>query len=148
MTRVHDSGPSDAASHVEAESQGFGSDAWSLTQLEASLARPHGISLLARDEQTGRVRGACLGWCVAGEAELERIVVVPSGRRAGCGGLLLDEFLERCRAGSGGRVFLEVRSSNEAAIGLYLSRAFSEVGRRRRYYRDGEDAVIMALDLS
>jgi [ribosomal protein S18]-alanine N-acetyltransferase len=44
------------------------------------------------------------------------------------------------------RATLEVRLSNEAAIGLYHQFGFEDVGLRRRYYADtGEDALIMWL---
>ena len=48
------------------------------------------------------------------------------------------------------RVYLEVRPSNPAAIALYHSEGFNEIGRRPRYYpaKDGrEDAIVMALEL-
>lgn len=40
---------------------------------------------------------------------------------------------------------LEVRTSNEAAQALYRQLGFEPVGLRRRYYKNGEDAVIMTL---
>lgn len=46
--------------------------------------------------------------------------------------------------GSGvAEVFLEVRSDNVPARGLYVRCGFEEVGLRRRYYADGTDAVVM-----
>ena len=42
-------------------------------------------------------------------------------------------------------VTLEVRVSNEPAIALYRSFGFEEAGIRKRYYGDGEDALIMWL---
>ncbi len=47
---------------------------------------------------------------------------------AGLGGDLLD-------FASGGTVFLEVRTDNEAAIALYESVGFVNIGLRKRYYR-------------
>jgi len=48
---------------------------------------------------------------------------------------------------AGGTVFLEVRTDNEAAIGLYESLGFVNVGLRRRYYRSsGADAYTMRRD--
>ena len=45
---------------------------------------------------------------------------------------------------SGGVVFLEVRTDNEAAIRLYQSAGFVNVGLRKRYYRvSGADAYTM-----
>ena len=57
---------------------------------------------------------------------------------------MLTELLEYA---SGGAVFLEVRTDNEAAIGLYESLGFVNVGVRRRYYRaSGADAYTMRRD--
>ena len=42
---------------------------------------------------------------------------------------------------------LEVRESNLKAKALYQKLGFFEVKRRRRYYEDGEDAIVMTLDL-
>ena len=38
---------------------------------------------------------------------------------------------------------MEVRDGNAAARALYRSAGFAEVGRRRRYYPDGEDAILL-----
>ncbi len=49
------------------------------------------------------------------------------------------------------RVFLEVRPSNAAAVALYHSEGFNEIGRRPRYYpaQNGrEDALVMAMELA
>ena len=48
------------------------------------------------------------------------------------------------------RVFLEVRPSNTAAIALYDSAGFNEIGKRPNYYpgpRGREDAIVMAMEL-
>ena len=42
-------------------------------------------------------------------------------------------------------VLLEVRASNLAAQALYARLGFERVGLRKRYYADGEDAVLMTL---
>jgi ribosomal protein S18 acetylase RimI-like enzyme len=43
---------------------------------------------------------------------------------------------------------LEVRASNQRALGFYRSLGWSETGRRPRYYADPEeDAVLMSLEL-
>jgi ribosomal-protein-alanine N-acetyltransferase len=39
--------------------------------------------------------------------------------------------------------FLEVRKSNTAAIGLYERFNFKRIHIRKKYYSDGEDAIIM-----
>ena len=49
--------------------------------------------------------------------------------------IMLEKGCERC--------FLEVRKSNLPAKACYLSCGFKPIGERRRYYKDGEDAIIM-----
>ena len=45
--------------------------------------------------------------------------------------------------------FLEVRESNVFARGMYDKFGYVEVGRRKHYYKDnGEDAILMSLDLT
>jgi len=44
--------------------------------------------------------------------------------------------------------FLEVRRSNRGARNMYESYGFAEIGVRPRYYEDGEDAVVMLLEIS
>ena len=70
--------------------------------------------------------------------------VEESRRRQGVGGKILDALLDEANRGE--NIFLEVRASNEAAIRLYASRGFTEVARRRNYYKKpAEDAVIMMV---
>ncbi len=45
-------------------------------------------------------------------------------------------------------VLLEVRASNQPAMQLYKSMGFQRVGLRQEYYHDGEDAVLMTLELA
>jgi ribosomal-protein-alanine N-acetyltransferase len=40
-----------------------------------------------------------------------------------------------------------VRPSNQAALELYRAQGFRPLGRRRGYYQDGEDALILGRDL-
>ena len=72
----------------------------------------------------------------------------PDQRRRGLGQWLLRRILREARD-QGCRVArLEVRPSNTAALALYRRHGFSEIGRRKDYYRqDGEDAVIMEASL-
>ncbi|MGY5190490.1 UNVERIFIED_CONTAM: GNAT family N-acetyltransferase, partial [Bacillus amyloliquefaciens DSM 7 = ATCC 23350] len=59
----------------------------------------------------------------------------------GIGKRMLAELLDHAK---GGTVCLEVRTDNEAAIKMYESFGFTNVGLRRRYYRaSGADAYTM-----
>ena len=54
------------------------------------------------------------------------------------------ERLDSCRpGGAASTAMLEVRASNMAAVALYEQLGFQHVGRRKGYYADGEDALLM-----
>ena len=75
------------------------------------------------------------------EYEVHTIGVDPALQGQGIGRRLLDELLNFA---DGGVVYLEVRTDNEAAIALYRSMGFEQVGLRKRYYRvSGADAYTM-----
>ena len=89
---------------------------------------------------------ARLGLLPPHEYEIHTIGVDPACQRQGIGRRLLDRLLEF--AGSG-TVFLEVRTDNAAAIELYRSAGFVQVGLRKRYYRvSGADAYTMRREAS
>ncbi|MEJ7757702.1 MAG: GNAT family N-acetyltransferase [Nocardioidaceae bacterium] len=93
-----------------------------------------------RDEQL--VGYAVLG--VAGEsAEVRRIAVAAGSQRCGVGTSLLAELLASARQRGCSEVFLEVHPDNAAAAGLYARFEFAELYRRRRYYADGSDALVL-----
>ena len=60
--------------------------------------------------------------------------------------LMAEARVEAERASARGLV-LEVRPSNRRAIRLYRYLGYDVVGRRPRYYADGEDALVMTLEL-
>jgi len=73
------------------------------------------------------------------------LAVSASRRREGIGLALMDAVL-RYLSRETERVSLQVRVGNSAAIGLYRQFSFREEGTVRRYYPDGEDALVMILD--
>jgi ribosomal-protein-alanine N-acetyltransferase len=85
---------------------------------------------------------------VAGEAELLNIAVQPSARRRGLALALLLHAQDQAAAAGAERMFLEVRADNAAALALYRSAGWEQVGIRKRYYsEDGADAIVMSIDL-
>ncbi len=82
---------------------------------------------------------------VAGEAHILNLCVDPKFRQLGYGEQLLDELLSRARDMEVREIFLEVRPSNDTAIGLYRKKSFRLIASRPAYYqaREGrEDAAV------
>ena len=88
-------------------------------------------------------------WHFVDEIHLGTIVSHPAVRGKGIGELLLVNVLGRAHTLKAETVTLEVRPSNHPARALYEKYFFKEVGYRKNYYKDKEDALIMttpALD--
>jgi [ribosomal protein S18]-alanine N-acetyltransferase len=82
----------------------------------------------------------------AGEAHILNLCVGEAYRCRGVGKHLLGVLIERAAAAGMGEAFLEVRPSNTAAIRLYQSLGFEQVGMRRGYYQAAsgrEDAAVL-----
>jgi len=101
-------------------------------------------------ENGGGIVGHGVLSVVLDECHVLNVCVLPSRQGCGIGREILRHLLGIGRLRAATRVFLEVRSSNAPAIGLYRSEGFDAIGIRRGYYphSDGrEDALIMAKDL-
>jgi [ribosomal protein S18]-alanine N-acetyltransferase len=93
-------------------------------------------------------RGPVLGyagfWLLVDDAHIATIAVHPRWRGRGLGELLLLSLFDRGAEQGARRATLEVRVSNQAALGLYHKYGFEIASRRRHYYADNnEDAYIM-----
>lgn len=76
------------------------------------------------------------------------VAVLPQYRRRGIGRILVEESLKGIRARQCVEMYLEVRCSNIGAVKLYEDMGFVIRQQLRSYYRDGEDAYLMAIEFS
>lgn len=138
--------PADLSALVDIEREAF-PDPWSRTMLEAELESPYGFQLVASESEDRPPVAYAVFRTAAEEAELLRLAVLPTVRGRGYGRVLLDRGLERLAWEGIGGCFLEVREDNEHARRLYEQAGFACTGRRRRYYRDGADALVYVRTL-
>jgi ribosomal-protein-alanine N-acetyltransferase len=119
----------------------------SLAALTRLLAKPAGRAWAISDEQD--VKGVVWFSIVQDEAEIIDIRVDERYRRSGIGESLLTQSFKKLRFSKIRSVFLEVRSSNTAALALYEKLGFAMMGRRENYYKTAtgrEDALTMRCD--
>lgn len=135
----------DVAAVAAIEREVFG-DPWSEGEFAAVLDLPHAIFLVGLD-LLSRVAGYAVVSCLVDESEILNIAVTPGSRRSGLGARMLDAAMAEARVRGARKFFLEVRESNLAARALYESRGFTQLSRRKGYYRNpAEDALLLRLE--
>ena len=120
-------------------------EAWTAPQCAGLLPMPGVWLTLARCD--GKVVGFALSRLVAGEAELLLLAVSGDEQGRGIGRKLVERFVEDSASRGAERLHLEVRDGNPA-VALYRRMDFSEVGRRRNYYRGPAGNLHDALTLA
>jgi [ribosomal protein S18]-alanine N-acetyltransferase len=95
----------------------------------------------------GQVISYMVVYMVLEEAHMANIAVAPEYQGHGLGKWMLQQAVHLADIHHCEMMYLEVRVSNYRAIDLYKKSGFIELGVRRRYYEDNEDALLMGLAL-
>ncbi len=114
---------------------------WSAESILATLATPGVLGLVAP------AGGMALARIAATECELLTLAVAPDCRRHGLGRALLRAVMAHAEAGGAVALFLEVKATNAEALALYRQAGFVAIGRRRQYYADAVDALVLRAPL-
>ncbi len=81
------------------------------------------------------------------EADLQMIALKKEYQKKGYGKLFLLELLNELKEKGIEYVYLEVSERNESAYHLYKKLGFEELDVREKYYRNGDNAILMKLKL-
>ena len=118
------------------------SEPWSEKSFLDALHNENTLYLAA--EEDGRFIGMCGLWQSLDEADVMNVAVDPALRGRGVAAALMEELMRLGRERGITAFSLEVRSSNQPAIGLYQKCGFVTEGVRRNFYaKPTEDALIM-----
>jgi len=118
------------------------SSSWTMAFLTPEIDKEDTCFLVA--QMGDEVLGFAVFREVGDDGELLQIATRKDTRQGGVGSLLLSAVLQYAKEKSLGKVFLEVRDSNAAAIGLYEKFGFKTLRVRKGYYDNPtEDALVM-----
>lgn len=126
---------------------------WREDEIRRFLESRGAIAFYAAGRAYGETmpQGFVLARVTLDEGDILSLGVIPEARRQGLGLRLLDAVMARARELGARRLHLDVGTDNAAGRALYARRGFTEVGRRRSYYRrrDGRqvDGLILAARL-
>ncbi|WP_370797939.1 tRNA (adenosine(37)-N6)-threonylcarbamoyltransferase complex transferase subunit TsaD [Adlercreutzia equolifaciens] len=128
----------------------MGTDAWNEALVADELGRADRVwwAAYAADPKMPLSAEAPLvgyagGWVVDGDLQILKVGVDPAWRRHGIARVLLARVADDARNLGARTSSLEVRAGNTGAQALYAALGYEALGRRPRYYSDGEDALIM-----
>lgn len=79
--------------------------------------------------------------------DIQDVAVIPSERRKGIARELVSLVEERAKSQNADKIMLEVRESNVGAIALYGGLGFKKIAERKKYYQDGETALVMEKEI-
>lgn len=132
----------DALAAAALEKECF-SEPWSENAYLSTLANENAIYLAAETE-SGELAGVCGVLDILGEGDINNVAVAKAFRRQKIGERLFAELLRRGKEKGITAFTLEVRASNEPALGLYNKFGFVPEGRRKDFYKNPrEDALIL-----
>ena len=118
------------------------SDPWSEKSIASELNNELAFWLTAIEGDL--VAGYIGSQTVIDETDMMNVAVHPDFRRKGIAEALVNALVEAMKSRGSRCLTLEVRASNEPAIMLYEKLGFSQIGRRKNYYRNPrEDALIL-----
>lgn len=145
LEMIREVAPEDLEQLLDLEHETF-ADPYSPSLLRG-LALSLGRSFLVA-ESGGRIVGYSVGLMEDSRSgHVMSIAVAADHRRGGIGSRLMAAVIEDLQTMGARRVFLEVRESNLAAQDFYIKLGFTQAGRIRSYYGDGEDALQYQLEI-
>ncbi len=98
-------------------------------------------------EENGRVIGFVSLRLALDVGEILNVGVHPSFLRRGIAEQLVDQALSWAREHGGKQITLEVAATNSPAVRLYQKAGFVQVGVRKNFYANQEDAFVMGRAL-
>lgn len=120
---------------------------WSENAYRRESESPNSDLLLLEAIATPNSPAAIIGigctWAILEEAHITLLGIEPTYQRRGLGQWLLTSLLLAAIARGLTHATLEVRQSNQKAQALYAKYGFKTAGERRKYYADGENALIL-----
>lgn len=131
--------------HTWQQTDGF----WPFDEVLLTLSQSNSFLLYQPSSSETAWEGAILALDRLHDCEMLILYVVPELRGKHLGKTLLSQLIRfiKLELKQSGRLFLEVKVTNQVATKLYESLGFISVGVRKGYYASGEDARIYQMKL-
>lgn len=122
---------------------------WTSQQFQTELSTTHSKILVLTDDETDEfVVGYVIYWVQVEGVSLLNLTVHPEWRGLGNAKRLMRAMINETVRDEIPKILLEVRASNASAIKLYTRLGFKKTHDRKKFYQDGETAIVMELKTS
>ena len=118
---------------------------WNLKQWEKELSKNYVYAFACFSNY--QIVGICVFQKILCDAELTYLSIHPTFKRRGLGKKLLEETFKQCRSFAIEKIQLEVSDKNLDALNFYHAFGFKTIGIRKKYYKDGSNALLQEKKL-
>ena len=120
-------------------------DFWNYSVFKSELENENSKYIVAKENN--QIVGFAGIWIAIDVAHITNIVVKKDLRNIGIGSKLLQKLIDMCKDLKMKEVTLEVNENNVSAINLYKKYGLEQVGIRKKYYNNTDNALIMTKNL-
>ena len=118
---------------------------WNLKQWERELRKNYVYAFACF--RNNQIIGICVFQKIFCNAELTYLSIHPTFKRRGLGKKLLKEIFKQCESFAIEKIQLEVSDKNLDALNFYHAFGFKTIGIRKKYYKDGSNALLQEKKL-
>ena len=118
---------------------------WNLKQWEKELRKNYVYAFACF--RNNQIVGICVFQKIFCNAELTYLSIHPTFKRRGLGKKLLKETFKQCESFAIEKIQLEVSDKNLDALNFYQAFGFKTIGIRKKYYKDGSNALLQEKKL-
>tara|TARA_Y200000002_G_C22166278_1_gene449218 strand:- start:41 stop:490 length:450 start_codon:yes stop_codon:yes gene_type:complete len=126
----------------------FGNNIWSRLEINDLIKKPGFYSTVFIEQK--RIEGFGMFFEVDNFLDLYSLFVSPKYRKRGIATTIINYAVNHCKKENLIKIVLEVNEKNTKAINFYISKSFTKKGRRKNYYKSGEnyfDAILMEMKI-
>ncbi len=122
-------------------------DFWNINILRSELSKTDNNSTYFIALDDNNVLGFAGILKILDEIDIMNIAVKKDMRKLGIGSMLLNYLIDFSINQNASCITLEVNENNSSAINLYNKYHFEQVGLRKKYYNNTDNAILMSLYL-
>lgn len=122
-------------------------DAWNYDMLLSAFSTGNFFGFTVKEESKSEALSFITFSVSIDSIDIEDVYTFSKYRKKGFAKMLINSVIDYAKEHNKLKIFLEVKKTNEKAIRLYQSLGFNLISERKKYYADGETALVMTREI-